>query len=69
MSAPVPIFTVTEMAKRRRISKDALYREIRAGRLHAKLRRGTTKPYYLTDEIFDEWWNHSLIEVTEEQIE
>lgn len=59
------LYTVSEMAEMHGLPKSALYQEIRAGRLRAKLRRGTKRPYLLTEEIFDEWQQRELMDATE----
>ena len=56
------LYTVPEMAERLGVSKNLLYQEIKAGRLHAKLRRGSQRPYLLTDEIIEQWWQNEMVD-------
>lgn len=60
------LYTVPQMAERKQISKNLLYAEIKAGNLHAKKRRGTSRPLLLTDEIFDDWVSNGLVDANEE---
>lgn len=61
------LYTVPQMAERKGISKYTLYAEIKAGNLHAKKRRGSTRPLLLTDEIFDDWLENGLVDATDER--
>lgn len=59
------LYTVAQAAEKYGLSKSLLYTEIREGRLHAKLRRGSTRPYLLTDEIMQQWWDEELADAAE----
>ena len=59
------LYTIAEAAEKIGVSKSWLYRDIRAGNLKAKKRRGTTRGYLLTEEIIDEYITHGMETVNE----
>lgn len=48
-------YTVAELAKELRMPKGAIYEEIKAGRLHARPRRGHVRPLYVTEREVIRW--------------
>lgn len=58
------IYSVPEIAVRHGVSKNLLYKEIKAGRLHAKMRRGASRGYMLTDEAFYDWFNNETVDTS-----
>lgn len=59
------LYTIPEAAEVWHVSAGLLYKEIRAGRLHAKMRRGNKHGYLVTEQIMEEWINSELDDVYE----
>ena len=52
---PTTHYSVAEAARRWRLPQRSLYEEIAAGRLHARLRAGTSRGMRLTDAEMERW--------------
>lgn len=50
-----PLYTVAEVAKLIGVSRQAVYADIKAGRLRAVVRRGCSQGYRVKREDIDKW--------------
>ena len=60
------LFRIPEAARLWDVPETVLYAEIRSGRLHAKMRRGTQRGYFVTESIMDDWIENSMVDVFDE---
>lgn len=55
-------YTVQQVAEAYGVSKMTIYREIEAGRLRARKKRGCKKQWFITDEDLADWASGMLEE-------
>lgn len=67
MTAKPPVrnklYRIPEAARLWDVPETVLYTEIKAGRLHAKMRRGAVRGYFVTEAIMDDWIENSMVDV------
>ena len=59
-SLPKLPMTVQQVASLYGLSRSQVYREIEAGRLHARHKRGEQRIWYITDADLEEWIDHGM---------
>ncbi|MDR0514656.1 MAG: helix-turn-helix domain-containing protein [Coriobacteriaceae bacterium] len=59
------LYKIPEAAKTWNVPLDTLYKEIAAGRLKAKVRRGNIRGFMVTEAIMDDWIENSLVDASE----
>lgn len=59
------LYTIAEASERWEVPAGTLYKEIAAGRLRAKMRRGNMRGYLVTEQVMDDWIDSGLVDVYE----
>lgn len=59
MCPPMP-YTPTQVAEMYGVCDETIYREIRAGRLKAKHKRGMSRKWYITESDLRDWTQNML---------